>query len=164
MPELIRWSQRSLAAVSAVLVLALPAAGCRAAPPRPADLDTRNETCSSCRMAVSDRHSAGQLVAPGEEPRFFDDIGCLRKVLASAKPVPGAVAFVADHRTGAWVDASKAVYVYNAAVETPMSSHLLAYSDAASRDADPAAAGGRPMSAAEVFAAAAVPAGHGHHQ
>ena len=39
----------------------------------------------SCRMAVSAAGVAAQVVAPGEEPRFFDDIGCLAIVPEGAR-------------------------------------------------------------------------------
>jgi copper chaperone NosL len=102
-------------------------------------------------MAVSEPRFAAQLVAPGEEPLFFDDIGCLRGALAARAPLPGAVAFVADHRTAAWVRADGATYVLQPDVETPMGSHLLAHADAGSREGDPAARGGRVLSPGEVF-------------
>jgi len=132
--------------------LLLSLAACTRGPVGPAPLDTRNDSCAFCRMAVSDTRFAAQLVAPGEEPKFFDDLGCLRDHLA-ANPVPprGAVAFVADHRTREWVRASRATFTRREAVETPMSSHLLAHASAASRDADPVAAGGVPVGLAELF-------------
>jgi copper chaperone NosL len=49
------------------------------------------------------------------------------------------------------VRAERAVYAKAAEVETPMGSHLLAFADAASRDADPAARGAAALSAADVF-------------
>ena len=113
----------------------LVVAGCSSAP-QPAAVDTRNDSCASCRMTVSDVRFAAQVVAPGEEPRFFDDLGCLRDFLKTATLPKEAIAYVADHRTKAWVPAHRAVYVRNEQVQTPMASHLLAYSDAASRDAD----------------------------
>jgi copper chaperone NosL len=142
------------------LAVAVALAGCTRGPPRPAALDTRNDACAHCRMAVSDPRFAAQVVAPGEEPRFFDDVGCLRDWLRAAGPVPrGAVAYVADHRTKAWVRAAAAAYTRAPALETPMGSHLVAHRDAASRDADAAAAGGAPVGAAEVFAPALPPDG-----
>ena len=61
-------------------------------------------------MAVSSAVFASQLVAPGELPRFFDDLGCLADYLKAGKAPAGATAFVADHRTKAWVRADRAVY------------------------------------------------------
>jgi copper chaperone NosL len=95
-------------------------------------------------MAVSTAVFASQLVAPGENARFFDDLGCLADFLKAGKAPSGAAAFVADHRTRAWVRADSAVYTRVPGLETPMGSHVIAHADAASRDADPAAAGGTP--------------------
>jgi copper chaperone NosL len=39
----------------------------------PAALDTRTEHCRSCQMPVSDVRTSAQIVAPGDEPLFFDD-------------------------------------------------------------------------------------------
>ena len=129
--------------------------GCSAAQ-QPAAVDTRNDSCAHCRMTVSDVRFAGQIVAPGEEPRFFDDVGCLRDYLKQHAAPTGATAYVADHRTKAWVVAAKAVYVRNEQVDTPMGSHLLAFADAASRDAGAPVPGTR-MTAAEVFGPAGPP-------
>ena len=111
-------------------------------------------------MPVSDASLAAQLVAPGDESAFFDDIGCLRDFLARSPARRGSVAYVADHRTKSWVRASAALYTKAAGVETPMGSHWIAHAGAASRDADPAAAGGAPVPAAEIFGAAGPPDGH----
>ena len=103
-------------------------------------------------MMVSDARFAAQLVAPGEEPLFFDDVGCLRDFL-SENPGKGAAftAYVADHHTRAWVLKDQAVYTRVEGLSTPMNSHLIAHADGASRDADPDAAGGTPLTAREVF-------------
>jgi copper chaperone NosL len=132
--------------------IALLLAACAQTAPRPAALDTKNEQCASCRMAVSDARFAAQLVAPSEEPRFFDDVGCFRDYLKAMKTQPAmAAAFVADHRTKAWVAASEAVYTRAPSLETPMGSHLIAHADAASRDQDPDARGGVAMTFHDVF-------------
>ncbi len=149
--------RRDTAAATA-LVLGL-AAACVQREPRPAELDTRNEACASCRMPVSDARLASQLVAPGELPRFFDDLGCLRDFLAAGKAPRGAVAFVADHRTKQWVRADRAVYTRVPGLETPMSSHLIAHAEVASRDQDPDARGGTMAELRELFGPAGPPAG-----
>lgn len=142
-----------------LVVLAAVAAACASGPPEPAPLDTRNEACASCRMAVSNAAFAAQIVAPGELPRFYDDLGCLVDHLKAGRAPAGAVAYVADHRTKGWVRADRAVYTRVPGLETPMGSHVIAHADAASRDADPDARGGAPASAAELFGAAGPPTG-----
>ena len=145
-------SERARNAIRVVACVIIVVAACSSRAPGPAVLDVRNDACAHCRMSVSDAKFAAQLVAPGEEPKFFDDVGCLREYLKGASSLaPGSVAYVASHRTGAWVPASGAVYVYAEAIETPMGFHLLAFENAGDRDADPAAAGAERIDAAAVF-------------
>jgi copper chaperone NosL len=144
---------------SAVLTAALTLVTCGGGAPEPAALDTRNEACASCRMAVSSAVFASQLVAPGELPRFFDDLGCLGDFLKAGKAPRDATAFVADHRTKAWVRADRAVYTRVPGLETPMGSHVIAHADASSRDQDGDARGGTPVAAAELFGPGGPPVG-----
>ena len=144
---------------AAATVLALALVSCGRGTPEPAALDTRNEPCASCRMAVSSAVFASQLVASGELPRFFDDLGCLADYLRAGKAPKDATAFVADHRTQAWVRADRAVYTRVPGLETPMGSHVIAHADPASRDADLVARTGVPVSAAELFGPAGAPVG-----
>lgn len=141
---------------AAFLLLAF--AACTSGPPAPAELDTRTEACASCRMGVSDRKLAAQLVAPSEEPLFFDEVGCLRDYLkAHPRPPRGALAYVADHRTGEWIPAARAVYTRVPTLSTPMDSHLVAHANPASRAADPLARDGEALTARDVFGAPGPP-------
>jgi copper chaperone NosL len=143
----------------AIALVALLAA-CAKGPPPPAAVDTRNDACAWCRMAVSDLRFAAQIVAPAEEPKIFDDIGCLRSYLTGGARIPGgAFAYVADHRTKAWIPATRAVYAEVAGLSTPMASGLVAHSDEESRAADTDAVGGRPRDVRDVFGAASLPEG-----
>jgi copper chaperone NosL len=127
---------------------------------RPEDLVKGRDLCASCRMPVSDSHFAAQLTAPGELPRFFDEAGCLADFVKSGSAkMGGAIAWVADHRTGTWVRADRAVYTRVPALSTPMSHHLIAHESAASRDADRDARGGTPLSPREIFGPAGPPTG-----
>jgi copper chaperone NosL len=143
----------------ALLMFALALPGCASGPPEPAPLDTRNEACAACRMAVSEARFAAQLVSPGELPRFFDDIGCLAGFVKAGRAPSAATAFVADHETRAWVRADAATYTRVPNLATPMGSHLIAHADAASRDRDPAARGGTPVTAVELFGPSRAAAG-----
>ena len=112
-----------------------------------------SDACRHCRMAVSDVHFAAQVVARGEEPLFFDDIGCLANWLKDARPPEGAVVFVADHRTGRWVVTERAVFTRAPRLATPMGSGIIAHADGTSRDQDTAARGGTPQALEQVFGA-----------
>lgn len=137
----------------AFLLLAL-AGACDRGALKPAELDNQHESCASCRMIVSDRRFAAQLLARSEEPKFFDDIGCLGRFLKEGGARRDAVAYVADHRTRAWVPARTACYTCVPGLETPMGSHLLAHADPASRDADPDARGGVPVPSESILGTA----------
>ena len=144
---------RASAALSAVLALR-----CGAGAPAPAAVDVKNDACAFCRMPVSDPKLAAQLAAPSEDPRLFDDVGCLRDYLAGHPSLPArSAAYVADHGTGRWVPASSAVYERCPGLQTPMGSHLIAFDPASA----PAAAGSgcERLTAAAVFGAAPPPGG-----
>jgi copper chaperone NosL len=132
-----------------LLLGVLPA--CTSGPPHPVSIDTANDACAYCRMIVSDPHVAAQIVAPGEEPRVFDDIGCLRDYLAQREMARDAVVFVADHRTGEWVHATDAVYTLSTGGRTPMASGLIAHASRGSRDEDPSAASGEDVAVRAVL-------------
>jgi len=149
----------TLLGVTALCMSFALAVACGPGAPEPAPLDTRNEQCASCRMAVSAAGLASQIVAPGELPLFFDDLGCLADYLKAGKAPAGAVAFVADHRTKAWVRADRAVYTRVPGLETPMGSHVIAHADAASRDQDADARAGTPVAPWELFGPGGPPVG-----
>ena len=140
------------AAIAAMAWAATWAAGCAAGPPRPAQVDALNDQCASCRMILSDPLFAAQIIAPGEEPRFFDDLRCLREALHAGPPLSAhAAIFVVDYRTGAWTPAAAAVFERLPDAATPMASHWVAYSSEASRRADPRSAAGAPVPATEIL-------------
>ena len=137
-----------LAAVSLVLVIS-----CAASIPAPATLDTTSEPCAFCRMIASDQRFASQVVAPGEEPKFFDDMGCLERYLTAAPALQAsAVVYVADHRTKVWVKADRAVFTRMKAGSAPMGSPIIAHENITSRDADPDAIGGETMTISDAIA------------
>ena len=99
---------RSALRFAAVLPFVLVAA-CGGGAEGPAPVDTKNDACAWCRMSVSDLRFAAQLTAPGHEPKFFDDAGCLRDWLKAPREEAPWTAWVADHRTKEWVKATDAV-------------------------------------------------------
>ena len=126
------------------------AVGCAAAAHAPAAVRPGEDACAYCRMTLLSTRTAAQIVEPGEDPVIFDELGCLRDYLAGHAVPNDARIYVADHRTGAWVDAAAAVFT-RTSIATPMSSGLLAHTDAASRDADPDTRGGAAVTSESVL-------------
>ena len=100
-------------ALLAFLVLACAPAG-------PVAIDTEHDACHWCRMTISNPRFAAQVLVPGEEPQFFDDLGCLSSVR------PHGEIYVADYDTGSWIAAERAHFERCSAIDTPMGSHLIA--------------------------------------
>ena len=135
-----------------VMGLLVALAGCQSATAPPATLDATHDTCGSCRMVVSESRLASQIVAPYEEPRFFDDLGCLARYLAEHPTLPrGARVYVADHRSRDWVPAEQAIYSTVPSITAPMGSHVVAHASITSRDDDRSAPGGSPVAIQELF-------------
>lgn len=110
-------------------------AACAPGDPRPVDLQP-GTPCAYCRMTIVDSKLASQIVAPGEDPRLFDDLGCLQAYLAQegvgGRPgIDLSRVFVADHTTGEWIRWREAVLTRDPAIATPMNSHLVAHRAAA---------------------------------
>ncbi len=143
----------------APLLLSLALASCDGES-APEALVKGRDMCASCRMPVSDLRFAAQITAPGELPRFFDEPGCLGDFVRTGQlKERAAIAWVADHRTGAWVRADRAIFTRVPNLATPMNHKLVAHERAASRDADPDARGGRAVELQEIFGPQGPPTG-----
>ena len=83
----------------------------------PAEIKWDRDICDRCRMVVSDPHFAAQIrhFPEGKRSRVetFDDIGCAMLWLDQQawKDEPTIEIWVADFRTGDWIDAHTATYV-----------------------------------------------------
>lgn len=139
------WRLGALAAGLAVTVACAPEGG-------PVEIVVGQDACASCRMVFTTTSTAAEVVAPGETPVLFDDLGCLRDYLRAHPLDARASLYVRDHRQQRWIDGRHAIYSQMAHVDTPMASGLIAHADPASRDADPAAQGARPLEAARLLA------------
>jgi copper chaperone NosL len=83
------------------------------------------DACAHCRMTIVSLATAAQIVAPGAEPVFFDDLGCLEAFKLAAPPPEGAVVFVMDSQSSEWIDAREATFI-STSQHTPMGSGLVA--------------------------------------
>ena len=101
------------------------AAGCGAGTLGPASVRLGEDACAHCRMTIVSTKTAAQIVSPGAEPIFFDDLGCFEEFRSTTTLAPGAVAFVIDRGSSAWIDAHEAV-ITRTSEQTPMGSGLVA--------------------------------------
>lgn len=103
--------RRFLAALPGLLALAAcsrePATG-------PVAIDWGNDADARCHMKIRDRNFAAEIRDPGGKVWKFDDIGCAVSWLAQQdfdEQAAGAELWVADFRSGQWLDARRASYL-----------------------------------------------------
>jgi copper chaperone NosL len=102
--------------------------------------------CSFCRMAISEKQYAAEIIDQEENVMKFDDIGCMLHYLegSGAKLKPAAI-FVTDVETRSWLPVDKAFFARPANMKTPMGSGIVAY--AAKEKAGPDAVSFDPLNA-----------------
>jgi copper chaperone NosL len=110
-------------------------AACRTGPPRPIEIDA-TDMCSRCRMAISQKRYAAELLDGAGNVWKFDDIGCMVRYTVDhhLNPQSGTY-FVMDYGTQQWLAAPRAIYVRSAAIPSPMSGGLAAFQDQAQAEA-----------------------------
>ena len=91
------------------------------------------DMCSFCRMAISDKRFAAEIVNADESVLKFDDIGCMLRYRSShVSAVEPAAVYVADSRSRNWLKAENAHFIRSATIKTPMGSGIVAFASAES--------------------------------
>jgi len=108
--------------VRRLFLLSLLAVGCATDHDRAVDPVWGKQPCEHCKMLVSQRQSAAQLVHAGER-HYFDDIGCMVQWLAEKHLEARAWVRFGD----GWVEADRARYRDGAT--TPMDHGFVANAD-----------------------------------
>ena len=127
-----------------IAAFALLSAACSARAAGPPEIVVDRTACSHCSMFVSEPIFAAAYQAPGQEPRLFDDIGCMLDAVRRETAPPLNI-WVQDAAGAGWIDAHQAIFVASADIRTPMSGGVLAYADAAAAETMAAAHHGEVM-------------------
>lgn len=86
------------------------------------------DMCAHCRMAISEKRYAAELIDSEGEAFKFDDITCMAKFVKGPKNPPKTVAyFVMDFDERQWVKADHAHYVRSSELSTPMNGGIVAF-------------------------------------
>ena len=128
----------------AFVVGALLSNGCSARAGGPPAIVVDRTACSHCSMFVSEPVYAAAYQAGGNEPRVFDDIGCMLDAIRR-EPASPLTIWLQDAGGRGWIAAAGATVVASPQLRTPMGGGLLAYADAAAADEAAAANGGRVL-------------------
>jgi copper chaperone NosL len=101
--------------------------GCGSSEIKPVDIYPE-DTCSNCRMAISDQRFAAEIITASEEVFKFDDLGCMESFKAKSHDLKIAAAFVRDYETKNWIFYERSTIVQTS-LKTPMSSGKVALAD-----------------------------------
>jgi copper chaperone NosL len=111
------------------LVLCLLLAACAGTETKPVEL-APEDMCSFCRMAISEKRFAAELITLDGDALKFDDIGCMLDYLKEKPNSPRIAAyFVVDYETGEWVRGEAAFYARSVELKSPMSHGIVAFKD-----------------------------------
>ena len=95
---------------------------------KPKEVKFDREVCERCKMIISDRNYAVQVVNPQDGKSYYhDDIGCAILWFEESEISwkNEAIIYVADANSGKWIDAKKAFWTFGAT--TPMDFGFSAY-------------------------------------
>ena len=120
-----RVTTRFSLAVGTVLLVA----GCGQHEIRPVEIFPE-DNCSNCRMAVSDKSFASEIITDKDEVMKFDDLSCLESYRKKNASVQIKAIFVTDYDTKSWLPFEKSVIV-KTGIDTPMGSGKIAVKDSA---------------------------------
>jgi nitrous oxide reductase accessory protein NosL len=112
--------------IKLLLVISLAFLGFNACDSKKSDTQVREvhwdrDMCERCKMVVSDRHHAVQVINPQTHKAYmYDDLGCSVLWFKEEKIAweDRAVIWITDAKSGQWIDARKAYY--DAGNITPM--------------------------------------------
>ena len=127
-------NERSLGCASVTFFFLL-LIGCGSAALRPVELRPE-DMCAFCRMAISQKRFACELMTQDGEALKFDDIGCMLHFRKErSRPEFVAATFVVDFETREWLKFEEAHFVKSKEFATPMEGNLVAFKTKASAEA-----------------------------
>lgn len=101
------------------LVIILTALGCTFKANEPREPHWHKENCAHCRMALSERRFAAQILTP-QGSRYYDDLGCAVLARDQDPELKKMPLYVVPDGTGAWQKAE--TVRYRSGLNTPMGS------------------------------------------
>ena len=128
----------------AFVVAALLSTGCSASAGGPPRIVVDRTACSHCSMLVSESIYAAAYRAGDNEPRVFDDIGCMLDAIRHESASPLTI-WLQDAGGSGWMAAADAMVVALPQLRTPMGGGLIAYAGAEAAEKAAAANGGRVL-------------------
>ena len=109
-----------------LVLFALTFTACREAEIKPVDL-AAEDVCSHCKMAISEKQFASELITPDRDAFKFDDIGCMLDYLKEKPDTKVAAYFFVEYDTKQWIKGNGASFVKSKEITSPMSGGIIAF-------------------------------------
>ncbi|MUG43806.1 nitrous oxide reductase accessory protein NosL [Paenibacillus woosongensis] len=93
------------------------------------------DVCVVCNMQVKDDAFATQIVTKDGKSLKFDDLGCMNTWKQENGTDNIGMDYVRDYNDKEWVEFSKATYVYDASIRTPMAYGIVSFKDKSAAEA-----------------------------
>ena len=122
---------------------------CRTAEIKPVDIDAE-DVCTHCKMAISEKQFASELITPDGDALKFDDIGCLLDYLKEKPNTNVAAHFFMDYETKQWVKGRDASFAKSDEITSPMSGGIIAFQDKTKAEAGATKYKGKTLSFTEL--------------
>lgn len=103
--------------------------GCAGSEVKPVDIFPE-DNCAQCRMAISEKEFASEMITQESDVFKFDDLGCLENYRKNNPAVQPKAVFVTDYDSKTWIPYEGSVIV-KTDVATPMGSGKVAFADSA---------------------------------
>ena len=114
----------------ALLILLVFAISCSDKPESgPVEIYYGEDICERCKMIISEREFAAQYRLSNGETVKFDDIGCMIHYFHIENPVDSDSIYVTDYRSGNWINAKEAHFLWSDNIITPMHYGVLSIKD-----------------------------------
>ncbi|MFN8007781.1 MAG: nitrous oxide reductase accessory protein NosL [Terriglobia bacterium] len=136
---------------SMVLCAAILMTACTPKSVDPVDIES-SDMCANCRMAISEKRYAAEVIDLQGEAHKFDDVGCMRNFLNKKMATQDVVArFAVDFETSHWLKAEQAYFVQSTQFKTPMYGGIVALGDGNRADRLATQSQGKVMRFEELF-------------
>lgn len=107
------------------ILLFLTFSACHEAEIKPVDI-AAEDVCTHCKMAISEKQFAAELITPDGDALKFDDIGCMQEYLKEKPDSKVAAHFFMNYETKTWLEGNAATFVKAKEITSPMGGGIIA--------------------------------------
>jgi copper chaperone NosL len=99
---------------------------CRETEIKPVDI-AAEDVCTHCKMAISEKQFASEIITTDGDALKFDDIGCMQDYLKEKPDTKIAAHFFVEYDTKRWLKSNSASFVKSKEITSPMGGGIIAF-------------------------------------